>query len=51
MENYMNLLKDYLKERRNMSKKVFYLMGRVYRGITNNKFSFEQVENELFNQK
>ncbi len=47
MENYVEITKEYLNGRRNMSRKVFYLMGRMYRGVNNNRFTFEQVMEKL----
>lgn len=48
MEEYVELTKEYLKKRRNMRRKVFYLMGRVYRGVSNNRFTWEYVQGKLF---
>ena len=48
MEKYVELTKEYLNGRRNIRKQVFYLTGRIYRGINNNRFTWEQIEKELF---
>ena len=48
IEKYVELTKEYLNGRRNIGKQVFYLTGRIYRGINNNRFTWEQVEKELF---
>lgn len=51
MEEYVKLTKEYLNGRRNMGKKVFYLMGRVYRGINNSRFTWEYVYEKLFGRE
>lgn len=51
MEDYVELTKEYLNKRRNMSRKVFYLMGRVYRGVNNNRFTWEYVYGKLFGRE
>lgn len=51
MEKYVELTKEYLKGRRDKGKPVFYLVGRIYRGINNNRFIWEQVEKKLFGKE
>lgn len=51
MEGYVELTKQYLAGRRNISKKVFKLVGTIFRGINNNRFTFEEVEKELFGRE
>lgn len=43
MENYTELLKEYLGKRRDCSKDVFKLAGRIYRGANNNSFTLDEA--------
>lgn len=51
MEKYVKLIKEYLGGKRNIEKTVFYLVGRIYRGINNNRFTWKQVEKKLFGRE
>lgn len=51
MEKCTDLLNEYLEGRRNMGRKVFYLMGRVYRGINNSRFTWKYVYEKLFGRE
>lgn len=51
MEKYVELTKEYLGGGRDIEKTVFYLVGRIYRGINNNRFTWEQVEKKLFGRE
>lgn len=51
MEKYMELLQEYLNGRRNIDKRVFYLAGRIYRGINNDRFTYEDIEQKIFGGK
>ncbi len=42
MEKYTNKLKDYLGTRRNFGKKVYNIVGTLYRGVTKGRFTYEQ---------
>lgn len=43
MEEYTEFLKEYLGERRNIAKNVFNIVGRIYRGVTNGRFTLEEA--------
>lgn len=47
MENLTQELKKVLQGRRNFKKRTFLLLGSIYRGTNNDKFTFEQVERKL----
>lgn len=51
MEKYVELTKEYLEGRRDIEKPVFYLVGRICRGINNDRFTWEQVEKKLFGRE
>lgn len=42
MEEYTNLLKEYLDKDRNWTKNVFKIMGTIYRGVKKDRFTYEQ---------
>lgn len=48
MEKFTELVKENLKDRRNLKRKIFRLAGTIYRGISNNRFTLEQAEEKLF---
>lgn len=48
MEKYVELTKEYLNGRRDIGKFVFYVVGTIYRGVTNNRFTLEQAEKKLW---
>jgi len=41
-EEYTNLLKEYLKTKRNVVKSIFRIVSNLYRGVKNNRFTKEQ---------
>lgn len=51
MEKYVEIVKEYLGLKRNIGRKIFYLMGRVYRGVNNNRFTCEEAEEKLFGKR
>ena len=48
MEEYTKLLEDYLNGRRDIEKIVFNIMGTIFRGVNNNRFTLEQAEAKLW---
>lgn len=48
MEKCTDLLNEYLEGRRDINKIVFKIVGTIFRGVNNNRFTWEQVEKELF---
>lgn len=48
MEEFTDLIRDYLGNRRNIKKQVFKLSRCIYRGVNNNRFTFEQAEAKLW---
>lgn len=48
MEECTNLLKEYLSEKRNIDKYVFNIVGTIYRGVNNNRFTLEQALTKLW---
>lgn len=47
MEEYTEVIKEYLGSRRNIKKQVFEIARWIYRGVNNNRFTFEQAEAKL----
>lgn len=47
MEEYVDSLKEYLGSRRNLTKKVYVIVGTLYRGVTRGRFTYEQGLNKL----
>ncbi len=43
MEEYTEILRGYLESRRSVTKNVFKIVGRIYRGVNNNRFTFEEA--------
>lgn len=43
MAKYTKLLREYLGKRRDVTKKVFKIVGRIYRGVTKGRFSLEEA--------
>lgn len=48
MEKYTNLLNEYLNGRRDINKCVFNIVGTIYRGVSNNRFTLDQAEAKLW---
>lgn len=48
MEKCTDLLKEYLSEKRNIDKYVFNIVGTIYRGVNNNRFTLEQALTKLW---
>lgn len=42
MEEYTIALREYLKNRRDFKKTIFKIVGTVYRGVNNNRFTVDQ---------
>lgn len=47
MEEYTDLIRKCIGNRRNIKKQVFKLSRWIYRGVSNNRFTFEQAEAKL----
>ena len=43
MEGYTEMLREYLRERRDVDKTVFKLAGRIYRGINSGRFTLDEA--------
>ena len=49
MEEYMDLFKDYIGEdRHTYTKTMFKVMGTIFRGVTNKRFTYEQAIKALY---
>lgn len=49
MEEYTEMFRKYIgKDRKRYTKKIFKIMGTIYRGVTKERFTWEEVEKELF---
>ena len=49
MEEYMELFKDYIGEdRHTYTKTMFKVMGTIFRGVTNKRFTYEQAIKALY---
>lgn len=48
MEKCTDLLKEYLNGKRNIDKCVFNVVGTIYRGVNNNRFTLEQALAKLW---
>lgn len=42
MEEYIETLKEYLQGRRDTTRKVYSIMGTLFRGVQNKRFTWEQ---------
>lgn len=42
MEEYIETLKDYLQDRRDTTRRVYNIMGTLFRGVQNKRFTWEQ---------
>lgn len=42
MEEYTIALKEYLQNRRDFRKTIFKIVGTVYRGVNNNRFTLDE---------
>lgn len=42
MEEYTIALKEYLKNRRDYKKTIFKIVGTVYRGVSNGRFTLDE---------
>ena len=42
MEEYTNALKEYLKDRRNLKKTIFKIVGTIYRGVNKGRFTLDE---------
>ncbi len=47
MKEYTEILKGYLGSRRDVSKEVFKIAGRIYRGVNNDRFTIEEALQKL----
>lgn len=43
MENYTENLKEYLKERRNISKRLYKLIGTTFRRVQKGRTTWENI--------
>lgn len=43
MESYTEILRDYLQERRNVSKEVFKIMNSAYRAVQKGRMTWNDV--------
>ena len=48
MEKCTDLLKEYLNGKRNIDKCVFNVVGTIYRGVNNNRFTLEHALAKLW---
>lgn len=48
MEECTRLLNEYLEGKRNVKKIVFKVVGTIFRGVNNNRFTLEQAEAKLW---
>lgn len=48
MEKCTDLLKEYLNGRRDIERTVFNVIGTIFRGVNNNRFTLEQAEAKLW---
>lgn len=51
MERYVDLLKDYLGDRRDFGRLVFNYVGTLYRAINNKRITWEQGMEKIENLK
>lgn len=51
MDKCTDLLNEYLEERRDVKKIVFKVVGSIFRGVNNNRFTLEQAEAKLFGRE
>lgn len=42
MEEYVEVLKDYLQGKRDYTKIMFKISGALYRGVSNGRFTWEE---------
>ncbi len=49
MERYVDLLKDYLGDRRDFGRLVFNYVGTLYRAINNKRITWEQGMEKIEN--
>lgn len=42
MEQYIEILKDYLQGKRDTARKVYSIMATLFRGVQNKRFTWEQ---------
>lgn len=47
MEEYTEFLREYLEKRRDITRTVFKFVGRIYRGVTNGRFTLEEALMDL----
>lgn len=47
MEEYTEFLKEYLGERRNITKDVYKIVRTIYRGVNNGRFTLEWAIEKL----
>ena len=46
---YTEMFRKYIgKDRKRYTKKIFKIMGTIYRGVTKERFTWEEVEEKLF---
>lgn len=48
MGRYTDLLNEYLEGRRDIKRIVFKIVGTIFRGVNNNRFTLEQAEAKLW---
>lgn len=48
MEKCTDLLNEYLEGRRDIERIVFKVVGTIFRGVNNNRFTLEQAEKKLW---
>ena len=48
MEKCTDLLTEYLEGRRDINKCVFNIVGTIYRGVSNNRFTLDQALTKLW---
>lgn len=42
MEEYMKIFEKYLNGKRNYNKTMFKITSSIYRGVTNNRFTYDE---------
>lgn len=47
MEEYVEMLRDYIGNERNCDRKVYSLLASISRGVKNKRFTWEQAINKI----
>lgn len=47
MEEYMKIFEEYLNGKRNYTKAMFKITSSLYRGVANNRFTFDEGLNAM----